>query len=217
MSQITRIDVVPSSQREEAPPVDGRTSVASVTGVYEDVIVDREKAMDALSIDDELAATMPSTEALDHFDSQWHSYGTHMSPLHFAASLGKRRYLSLLLKQLHHSNLSERNLARLEHLRQRGQTHGLNMLAVTGRYSTQSNFLCAYIHTGDGGRAHLFMITQLSSRQQLSATCKYIQEYPTVWLLKVCVLCNMNFLYHLSLMFSTTSLSLFFLFPPFFT
>ena len=159
MSQITRIDVVPSSQREEAPPVDGRTSVASVTGVYEDVIVDREKAMDALSIDDELAATMPSTEALDHFDSQWHSYGTHMSPLHFAASLGKRRYLSLLLKQLHHSNLSERNLARLEHLRQRGQTHGLNMLAVTGRYSTQSNFLCAYIHTGNGGRAHLFMIT----------------------------------------------------------
>lgn len=122
----------PAADAESSQPDDVTYSTAA--DVSYDYATGAQQAGAELTVDEDdyLTANMASTEALDHFDSQWSAQGTQLSPLHYAASLGKRRYLTLLLKQLKHSSLSERSKARLEHLKERGQRQGLNMVTATG-------------------------------------------------------------------------------------
>ncbi|XP_065176553.1 uncharacterized protein LOC135806312 [Sycon ciliatum] len=96
-------------------------------------------------------ATATDGDLLDNSAGDWIEDPTHLTPLHYAAALGKRRYLTLLLKQLKRGVIGERTLARLDDMQETTMMRTTNASMMTDMDCYDGHQRTALMHAVHGG------------------------------------------------------------------
>lgn len=99
--------------------------------------------------------------------TDWVEDPTHLTPLHYASALGKRRYLTLLLKQLKQGVFGERSMARLDNMKETTMMRTTNVSKMTGQPAFMSPQYCMIT------KFLAFPVTCAACMLYISGTCMH--------------------------------------------